>query len=308
MARLDNIDLRLLRVFTAVVEAGGFAAAQTLLNVSGSTVSNQIAALETRLGVRLCQRGRAGFRLTEDGEAVYGETQKLFAGIDDFDMRIGSLRNRLKGNLTIGMVDSTLSDPMAAWHEAINRTMARLPDIHIALDTRPPNELLREVMESKLDLAIGSFPKSLLGLHYVQLYEERHFVYCGRQHPLFGQNVRSEDLARFPAIWRGYWARRDSRNLHSAAPTAIVNTMEAGARLILSGRFLGYLPEHYAAPWVERGAMQAILPEEATYLAPFEVAFSENIQHRRPARIFVEELLALFGVQNISNLIKQGSG
>jgi DNA-binding transcriptional LysR family regulator len=67
VSRLDTVDLRLLRVFATVVEARGFTAAQTILNVSGSTISNQISALETRLGVKLCRRGRAGFKLTEDG-------------------------------------------------------------------------------------------------------------------------------------------------------------------------------------------------------------------------------------------------
>ncbi len=48
--RLDTVDLRLLRVFVAVVEARGFTAAQTVLNVGASTISNHISALETRSG------------------------------------------------------------------------------------------------------------------------------------------------------------------------------------------------------------------------------------------------------------------
>ena len=55
------------------------AAAQALLNVSESTVSTHMHDLETRLGLRLCQRGRGGFRLTADGEAVYRSARELFA-------------------------------------------------------------------------------------------------------------------------------------------------------------------------------------------------------------------------------------
>ncbi|HLB81274.1 MAG TPA: LysR family transcriptional regulator, partial [Dongiaceae bacterium] len=62
--KLNDIDVKLLRVFAAIVEAGGFAAAQAQLNVSPSRISTQIADLEARLGMRLCQRGRVGFRLT----------------------------------------------------------------------------------------------------------------------------------------------------------------------------------------------------------------------------------------------------
>ena len=55
----DN-DLRLLRVFRAVVACGGFAAAELELNINRSTISRHIKDLETRLGVTLCRRGRAG--------------------------------------------------------------------------------------------------------------------------------------------------------------------------------------------------------------------------------------------------------
>jgi DNA-binding transcriptional LysR family regulator len=63
LRRLDNIDLRLLRVFVAVVEAHGFSEAQFALNLSASTLSTHLAALERKLGGRLCDRGRGGFRL-----------------------------------------------------------------------------------------------------------------------------------------------------------------------------------------------------------------------------------------------------
>ena len=53
----DN-DLRLLRVFRAVVACGGFAAAELELNINRSTISRHIKDLETRLGVTLCRRGR----------------------------------------------------------------------------------------------------------------------------------------------------------------------------------------------------------------------------------------------------------
>ena len=62
--QLSDLDLRLIRVFLSVLDAGGISAAQTALNVSQSTISTQLATLETRLGFRLCERGRAGFRLT----------------------------------------------------------------------------------------------------------------------------------------------------------------------------------------------------------------------------------------------------
>jgi DNA-binding transcriptional LysR family regulator len=299
LARLDTVDMRLLRVFVAVVEARGFSAAQTHLNVSAPTVSNHIASLETRLGVKLCQRGRAGFKLTPEGETVYRETQKLFASVEEFEQKIGTLRARLKGSLAVGIIDNTILDSAAPLHRAIGRFVAKNRDVQVTLECRAPNDLLREMIEGRLDVIIGSFPKALLGLTYVRLYEERHLFYCGAGHPLFGRperDITTALIARYPVIARGYWATRDVRHLRSEQPLANVNNMEAAARLILSGAYLGYLPDHYGDIWVRTGDMRALLPEQLTYVAPFEVAFSATLRHRRPARLLVRELLDVFGV------------
>lgn len=54
-------DLRLLRIFAAVVRHQGFAAAQQELNLSTSAISTYMSQLENQLGIVLCHRGRGGF-------------------------------------------------------------------------------------------------------------------------------------------------------------------------------------------------------------------------------------------------------
>ena len=70
LGRISDLDLRLLRVFQAVAECRGLAAAELRLGITRSTISTYLADLETRMGVRLCERGRGGFELTEDGQRV----------------------------------------------------------------------------------------------------------------------------------------------------------------------------------------------------------------------------------------------
>ena len=69
--RLHKADLHLLAIFMTVAQCGGFAAAQVALNVSQPTISRKIGDLERGLGMRLCQRGRAGFHLTDKGRVGY---------------------------------------------------------------------------------------------------------------------------------------------------------------------------------------------------------------------------------------------
>ena len=75
LGQLSDMDLRLLQIFKAVVECGGFSSAALALNIGVSTISRHIKDLETRLGLVLCQRGRSGFALTAEGQSVqYAQT------------------------------------------------------------------------------------------------------------------------------------------------------------------------------------------------------------------------------------------
>ena len=93
--RLYRADLHLLGVFMTVAQCGGFAAAQVTLNVDQSTISRQIGDLERRLGMRLCQRGRAGFHLTDKGRVVYEACQHLSIALESFRTTVGALRGEL---------------------------------------------------------------------------------------------------------------------------------------------------------------------------------------------------------------------
>ncbi len=61
---LQAYDIKLLKTFSAVVDSGGFTAAQGRLGRSLSAISGDVQALELRLGSPLCRRGRSGFALT----------------------------------------------------------------------------------------------------------------------------------------------------------------------------------------------------------------------------------------------------
>ncbi len=104
-------DLRLLRVFIAVAEAGSFSAAQVVLNVSQPTISTQMAELETRLGLTLCRRGRSGFSLTDDGHATYEAAKSLLRGCEDFVSKVNSQRGSVSGELRIALADSLVGNP-----------------------------------------------------------------------------------------------------------------------------------------------------------------------------------------------------
>ena len=291
--KLNDIDVKLLRVFAAIVEAGGFAAAQAQLNVSPSRISTQIADLEARLGMRLCQRGRVGFRLTDKGRAVYEASRRLFAGLEDFRAEVGAMRGRLVGELQIGVVDNTISNPDSRLDDAIARFRGRDNDVHIVMHIAAPSELERAVLDGRLHTAIGAFHHHAAGLAYERLFVEEQTLYCGRRHPLFArppEAVTRADVTAAAYAHRGYMAGTKAKRPAAFRPAATAYHMEALAVLVLSGRYIGYLPTHYAAPWVERGQMRPLLPRELAYHSLFEVATRKGTHRTLVVRAFLDDL------------------
>ena len=72
-------DLNDLYYFSAVVDNGGFAAAERALGIPKSRLSRRISALEEELGVRLLQRSTRRFAVTDVGNAVHRHAQTMLA-------------------------------------------------------------------------------------------------------------------------------------------------------------------------------------------------------------------------------------
>lgn len=269
LTALGDIDLKLIRVFMAIVEGGGFRPAQAVLNVTPSRLSTMMSDLETRLGRRLCQRGRVGFRLTEDGAQVYKSAQRLVAGIEGFRTEVAALSGKVVGNLALGMVDNMVTNPDAQVDAAIARYRARDHDVHITMTIDAPQELELKVLDGRLDLAIGAFHRTAPGLSYDPLLLEAQSLYCGNGHPLFDRRrgeIGRDQIREAAYAGRGYL--EESRPLELVAK-ATSYSMEGLAMLVLSGAFIAYLPRHYAAQWVRSGRMREIEPEALTYPSLF---------------------------------------
>ncbi len=101
---LSDLDLRLIRVFFAIVDAGGVSSAQAVLNVGQSTINTQLATLEARLGYRLCERERSGFALTSRGEPFVGACRTLLAAVETFDSTARDVGKKLVSTLTLGII------------------------------------------------------------------------------------------------------------------------------------------------------------------------------------------------------------
>lgn len=292
LANLSEGDIRLLRVFAKVVEAGGFSAAQIELNVGQSTISMHMTALEERLKVRLCQRGRSGFSLTEKGKLIYQASQRLFEALDEFRSEAGAVRNSLAGSLTISIVDNLVTNPACRLHQAIGAFNRRAPEVQISVQVMSPTDLERAVLEGRSDLGLGACGRHSPYLSYIDMFEERQTLYCGRGHPLFerSREVTVADLKNEQFARRAYAAPNRFPAGFRLISTAVADLMDSVAVFILSGRYVGFLPAHFAQQWVAQDAMRPLLESRMSYQNPIYLAMRKTEQKKPVLAAFLTDL------------------
>ncbi|TDN58692.1 LysR family transcriptional regulator [Paraburkholderia sp. BL10I2N1] len=298
MIQLQDVDLKLLRVFMTVVRCGGFSAAQATLNVSQSTISEQMTTLETRLGLKLCERGRSGFRLTEHGMATYEAAQRLQVAVESFCADTGALKKQISGKLYLGIIDNTVTDAASPLPQTLQDFVSRGHDVHLDVYIGTPAELEERVLDGRLHIAVGHFPLHVPGLTYTELYDEPDGLYCGKNHPLAGRSADEgsldEGVASSRVVARGYLQQHDLRMLKASKAAATVDNIEAQAILILSGAYIGFLPIHYAARWVARGEMYQIGPDQFGSRWPFCAIIRRAAVPPTILQVFVIDLMENF--------------
>lgn len=276
MRRLDNIDLRLLRVFVVLADAGGFADAQITLNLSQSTLSTHLSELEKRVGSRLCFRGRNKFRLTDVGRATYDAARKLFTDLDDFQSRIASANRGITGRLKIGVSEGIFTCPKLAMQGILSRLLQPDVDIFVDLFLGTPSELEQRLSNGDRDIVVGPIAQKTAGIVYRPYYQEPHSLYCGKGHPLFGRRdnlITQATIDETRISVRGYRQFDDLYRVGHPKAGASIAHMEAQLMMILSGRFIGFLPDHYAERWVRDGLMRAIKPRTYNFKSLHSIAY-----------------------------------
>lgn len=297
---LTEADLRLMRIFRAVVEAGGLAAAEMALGMDRSSISRHLNALETRLGARLCFRGPGGFELTDFGRATWRAAVSAYDTLDMIRHELNVARNIMTGELHVGIADNCLTNTRSAFVEALTRFRELAPAVTVYLSIYLPDDLLARLADRHLQLGITGISRGVTG---TTLGNET--LLC---EPLFTEEfrlyVRARERKPAPTLdelaMQGYELVVRARDAHTRRLVERVGIdrhgisvgLEAVATLIASGRYAGFLPTHYV------DALSAVHPfvavreaEELAYEAVFALVFVKD-RHLAPVtELFMRTLL-----------------
>lgn len=291
--QVQDVDLKLLRIFVTIVECGGLSAAESRLNIGRSTISTHLSDLEIRLGLTLCKRGRSGFELTDAGRITYQASLELLQQCETFATTVAGSKQQLSGRVTIAILDTLISDPRCGVAPAIALLKQKSDNLQFEIYVCEAREVETSVANGRSLVGIGVSRHPIRGLDYFPLHNESNVLYCGKGHPLFDcaeQDIKAF-LAQAEMVSSNYLRDKDSRNdglnyQHSAS----AYHDEGIAHLILSGQFIGYLPEQYASAWVDKGLFKAILPTQYRYQIPLMLITSKSHSTSPLAQATIEVL------------------
>ena len=266
---VNEYDLRLLRIFISVVEHGGFSAAANALGITRSTISVHMSNLEIRMKLKLCLRGRGGFSLTEDGQAIYQAVLSLFASMDDFSLLVNNLGSELSGELVILCADQLDANKQHKMAEVIQKVNDVSPKFHIVLDGDSISNIEKSLLKDKTH--VGLFPsyQQIEGLSYQALFSEPIYLCCGKSHPFFNltdteisEQVLSEATAIHPGINIDLAGKKQLEKLNLAAKSYQFDTRKA---MILSGCYIGYMQQSFIQAELNHGDIRIIKPDSHYY-------------------------------------------
>ena len=266
---ITEYDLRLLRIFTSVVEHGGFSAAEKALGITRSTISVHMSNLETRMKLKLCMRGRGGFSLTEEGQLVYRAVINLFDSLNDFSLIVGTLGKELSGEIVILCADQLDKNKQLKLARTIEIVHEKAPNLHITLDGDAISNIEKLLLKDKAHVGIFPDYQKVEGLTYTPLTSEPIYLCCGKKHPLFNKvdtQITSEDLAAASSIHPGIDIEASGREqLKKLNLNAKAYQFDMRRTMILSGQYLGYMPQSYIQQELNAGDIRIIQPSKLTY-------------------------------------------
>ncbi len=201
------LTLRALRVFESVVAAGSFSRAADQLDMTQPAVSMQIQQLEAALGVALFDRQHRR-HLTDAGRELLQHARLILAQVRAAEDAVtaygpagaGDAQGAgLRGMLHLGVVSSAhyFAPPLMQAFNALH------PLVRLKLTVARRDEVLAQLRDHTLDIAISGYPPSEADLEAVTFARNPHCLVAQSRHRLAGrQALQWSDLRDETFIFR----------------------------------------------------------------------------------------------------------
>src|ERR1700743_2780876 len=147
------LDFELLRAFVAVADGGGFHRAAERLNLTQSTVSQQIKRLELETERPLFRRTTPPATLTDDGEMLLGDARRLLQLEEAARHRLAA--PRLSGTVRLGVVEEVAGGSLPS---ALGPFAPLHPGVKLEVQIGVSAELIAQLDAGRLDVVFAKRP------------------------------------------------------------------------------------------------------------------------------------------------------
>jgi len=294
-------DNRLLemRIFRAVVEAGGFTPAAHTLGIGQSYASRTVTKLETRLGVKLLHRSTRGNRVTDEGRQYYAACCRILESIETAEAQLTESTGQVAGDLRVSAPIAFGSDQITP---ILPQYMAAHPllDIHFSMTDRLVN-----LIDDNVDVAIRMGRLQDSSLVARKLCDLQRIVVAAPAYiEAHGAPRRPKDLNGHDCLmWTGSqahlnrWRFVDGGRAQDVAVSGRFHGDNGMAlfQLCLAGMGVLRVAEHWALPAIARGDLVPLLADfQADDDAAIHAVFLPDRQVLPKLRSFVDFLVDSF--------------
>lgn len=179
------MDFHQLRYFHAVVRTGSFTRAAEQLGIGQPSLSQQIRALEKKIGTPLFERLGRSVRLTAFGEALRLPAENILQQVAMAEDSLANLQEGVRGRLRIGVIPTILPYWIAPRIVDFRRAF---PEVDLQLIEDPTPRLVEQLQSGDLDIAVASLPVKNPDIICSELFREPLFLAVAKDHPLAGKS------------------------------------------------------------------------------------------------------------------------
>ncbi|MDF9434659.1 LysR family transcriptional regulator [Chromohalobacter israelensis] len=177
------MDIKKLRYFLAVVDAGSITAAAKRIPIAQPALTRQIRLLEERVGARLFERDRKGVSLTSAGQYLYNNSRRLVADLDSIANKTRAISDGYSDSLSIGI--TTIHPYIPSISNLISRFRGQNPGIRLTLESMLSGPQTSAILEGGIDAGIlFTEEEDEPRFAYLPLASYRMAVIVSRRHPL----------------------------------------------------------------------------------------------------------------------------
>jgi LysR family cyn operon transcriptional activator len=176
----EPMEIRHLRYFLAVAEAGSFSRAADRLGISQPSVSQQMRDLEAGLRVSLFRRRGKRILLTPAGQIFQEHARAILRHLENFLQDLTSEPGQLRGALHVGVVpilNVALMPPL------LGLFAANHPGISLTVEEISSTEIETAIEEGRMDVGLGFLTRHSPNLRYERLCTDEFALIVSEKHP-----------------------------------------------------------------------------------------------------------------------------